>query len=164
MYALKPLKIYLLEGAADEANACARLERILDALDYPRSEVVEFNTETLPGADWVPALGADGGFCAVADASGSVGTYYMSYQQNYGVFRMRLDNTNGTLQSWTRVDPPGADTSLWLKPFILDPGGATKMFLAADDVLWRNSALTGIPVGGGAQTSAGTAAAGLMVM
>ncbi len=111
-----------------------------------------FSAETLPAGDWAEELQGDGGFCAVADASGSIGTYYMSYQQNYGVFRMRLDNADGALQTVSRIDPPAADTSLWLKPFILDPGDATKMFLAADDALWRNSDLTGIPTGNAAPT------------
>lgn len=60
MYALKPLKVYLLKGAADEANARARMERILNAVDYPVSDVVEFSAETLPEvseevvAQWPP--------------------------------------------------------------------------------------------------------------
>jgi len=45
------------------------------------------------------------------------------------------------------VDPVGAPTSLWLRPYILDPNQRTMMYLAADDVLWRNSDLTAIPDG-----------------
>jgi len=98
-----------------------------------------------PDATWVEALSGDGGFCAVADASGSVGTYYMSYQQNYGVYRMKLNNTTGSLAAWSQVDPGGGDTSLWLKPFILDPNDTRMMYLAADENVWRNSNLDGIP-------------------
>ena len=48
MYQLKPLKVYLLEGADRDPNARARLERMLDAIGYPPGEVVSFNASTLP--------------------------------------------------------------------------------------------------------------------
>ncbi|MEN8008572.1 MAG: FlgD immunoglobulin-like domain containing protein, partial [Candidatus Krumholzibacteriota bacterium] len=104
-----------------------------------------FSGVDLPTNPWTETLSGDGGFCAVADASGPVGTYYMSYQQNYGIYRMNLDNTTGVWTAWSRIDPGGGDTSLWLKPYILDPNDTRMMYLAADDVVWRNSDLTGIP-------------------
>ncbi len=106
-----------------------------------------FGALDLPGANWGNPLAGDGGYCAVADAGGPIGTYYMSYQQNYGVFRMLLDNNTGALQSQSRVDPPLAETSLWLKPYQLDPLDSSRMYLAADALIWRNSDLTGIPLG-----------------
>ena len=48
MYALKPLKGYLREGAADDPRAQARMERILDAIGYPMTDVVTFSAKTLP--------------------------------------------------------------------------------------------------------------------
>ena len=104
-----------------------------------------FSGLDLPANPWTETLSGDGGFCAVADASGAVGTYYMSYQQNYGVYRMDLDNTTGAMVAWSRIDPAGGSTSLWLKPFILDPNDTRMMYLAAEENVWRNSDLTGIP-------------------
>ncbi len=112
-----------------------------------------FGSQDLPGANWANPLPGDGGFCAVANAGGATGTYYMSYQQNFGVYRALLDNSSGALLNWGRVDPPGADTSLWLKPYILDPNDPAKMYLAADANLWRNSDLAGIPNGSAAPSS-----------
>jgi len=60
MYALKPLKVYLLEGAADDPRSQARMERILDAIGYPMADVVTFSAKTLPEvlqevvAQWPP--------------------------------------------------------------------------------------------------------------
>ena len=60
MYALKPLKVYLLEGAADDPRSQARMERILDAIGYPKADVVTFSAKTLPevlqevAAQWPP--------------------------------------------------------------------------------------------------------------
>jgi hypothetical protein len=48
MYALKPLKVYLLEGAADDPRCRVRFERVLDAIGYPLADVVEYNAKTLP--------------------------------------------------------------------------------------------------------------------
>ena len=63
------------------------------------------NAADTPDA-WDLVFGGDGGYCAVASAAGPVGTYYMSYQQNYGIFRMQLDNTTGALLGSAQVDPP----------------------------------------------------------
>ncbi len=112
-----------------------------------------FGVQDLPTASWTEALAGDGGYCAVASAAGPVGTYYMSYQQNFGVFRMQLDNTTGAVLGMAQVDPPGAGTSLWLKPFILDPLDPAQMYLAADESLWRNSDLAGIPDGSKSATA-----------
>jgi len=48
MYPLKPVKVYLLEGAADEPRARARMERVLGAIGYSPAEVVTYNQASLP--------------------------------------------------------------------------------------------------------------------
>lgn len=101
-----------------------------------------------PTADWFDLLGGDGGFCAVASAEDPAGTYYMSYQQAYGIYRAVVDHATGTPWTWDRIDPQGAVNSQWLWPFILDPNDTDLMYLAGDTVLWRNSGLAGIPAGG----------------
>ncbi len=104
-----------------------------------------FSGLDLPAHPWTEILPGDGGFCAVADASGGTGTYYMSYQENFGIFRYTLDNETGSTLTWSRVDPGGGNTSLWLKPYILDPNDTRMMYLAAGENVWRNSDLTAIP-------------------
>jgi len=134
-------------------NTCQFYTAAIDE-NLPGSPVViggmQDNGSWFSGVDlstnpWTEALPGDGGFCAVADASGSVGTYFVSYQQNYGVFRMNLNNSTGATVAWSQVDPGGGSTSLWLKPFILDPNDTRMMYLAAENNMWRNSDLTGIP-------------------
>lgn len=48
MYELKPVKVYLLEGAADDERARGRMERVLGAIGYPESEVVRYDEQSLP--------------------------------------------------------------------------------------------------------------------
>jgi hypothetical protein len=104
-----------------------------------------FSGQDLANHPWTEVHGGDGGFCAVADASGVVGTYYISSQRNYGVYKRIVDNTTGAKGAWARVDPTGGTTSLFLKPFILDPNDTRMMYLAAEEVVWRNSDLDSIP-------------------
>jgi len=47
VYALKPIKVYMLEGADKDPRARARMERILNAVNYPLADVVTFNKDNL---------------------------------------------------------------------------------------------------------------------
>jgi len=106
-----------------------------------------------PLANWFNPLDGDGGYCAVGDASGTEGTYYMSFQEDFGIFRMLINNAGGTVWNWARIDPLGAANSNWLWPFTLDPNDDQVMYLAGDSTLWRNSNLAGIPYGNGSPTT-----------
>jgi hypothetical protein len=103
-----------------------------------------FTNEVSPSSAWVEALGGDGSYCAVAEADGSLGTYYFSFQNGY-VYRMTLDNFSGNYVNWTRVDPLGGDSYQFINPFILDPADTRIMYIASNMGIWRNSDLTAIP-------------------
>ncbi len=111
-----------------------------------------FTSEVSNSAIWAEALGGDGSYCAVAEASGSQGTYYFSFQ--YGaVYRMTLDNTTGQYSSWTRVDPLGSIDYQFINPFIIDPVDSKKMYVASKMGIWRNSDLMAIPEFSNSQTN-----------
>ncbi len=99
--------------------------------------------------NWVklPA-GGDGGVSAIASGKTS---YYIE-TQNGDVLRLILD-ANGTTTSWTEVKPSGGTGFLFVTPYMLDPNNTNMMYLAAGTTLWRNSDLTGIPLGSQNPTS-----------
>ena len=100
------------------------------------------------GAPWIEVFGGDGAFCAIADNKSS---YYLS-SQNGNTYRFVLNN-NGQYLSFTKVTPTGASGFLFINPFILDPNNTNMMYMAAGDRIWRNSDLTGIPLGSNSTTS-----------
>ena len=93
-----------------------------------------------PAVDWTsPNLG-DGSYCAVADGAGD---YYFS-RQYARIIKARVDN-NGERTEYQRIDPDGAGGYGFINPFILDAVDNNVMYLAADEGIWRNSDLAGIP-------------------
>jgi hypothetical protein len=89
-------------------------------------------------APWVEIFSGDGSYCAVADASGSVGTYLVSVQ-NGVIYRLTIDNSTGSWNTWTRIDPDGASNYLFINPFIMDPIDTEKIYLATNNGVWRNN-------------------------
>ncbi len=111
-----------------------------------------FTANTNGTQPWVEAFGGDGSYCAVADASGTTGTYLVSVQ-NGVVYRTELDNTTGTLASWTRVDPTGGGDYLFINPLIVDPNDTRQLYVGSTNGVWRNSDVTAIPLWSGDTTS-----------
>ena len=104
-----------------------------------------FTSNTNATQPWIEALGGDGSYCAVADASGAVGTYMVSVQ-NGVVYRMGLDNATGALSSWTRVDPLGGGAYLFINPLMVNPNDTRQLYVASNNGVWRNSDVTAIPL------------------
>ncbi len=104
------------------------------------------NTNSL--SSWVNLFGGDGAFAAIANGRTS---YYTSAQDGV-IYRLVLDN-NGNLLQFTRVDPTGGSGYLFVAPFLLDPRDSVMMYLAGGGTVWRNSNLTGIPLGSNNTTS-----------
>ena len=100
---------------------------------------------------WTALFSGDGTFCAIADSRSS---YYVS-SQNGVVYRFLLTDAGGPSESgwYTRVDPTGGASYLFVNPFVLDPTTPTVMYLAAGPSLWRNSNLLAIPMGSQNTTS-----------
>ena len=93
-------------------------------------------------APWEEVSGGDGGFCAIG-SGGNVG--YISF---YGGTTYRFTNTTGG-----RIDPSGGNNYLFISPYTLDAVDDNIMYFAAGQSVWRNSNLSGIPMGSTNPTS-----------
>ncbi len=91
------------------------------------------------GGAWYQQGGGDGCYCAVENDT----SYYMSSQ--FGSVQRWL-NVSG---SWyiTGIRPDNINDPQFVTPYILDPANTNKMYYAANDSLWRNDDLLGIPDG-----------------
>ncbi len=112
---------------------------------------VWFTNSTSATANWVLQLSGDGAFCAIADSRTS---YYVS-TQNGSTYRLLLDNNGAPASNpyFTNVTPSGASGFLFTNPFVIDPNSSNRMYMAAGPTIWRNSDLTGIPLGSNNTTS-----------
>jgi hypothetical protein len=98
---------------------------------------------TNTGNAWEQMYGGDGAACAIA--AGITNTSYYASAQNGVVYRFLYDVTTPTaLTGWTRVDPTGGASYLFINPFCLEPSNQKIMYLGAGSSLWKNSDLTGI--------------------
>jgi hypothetical protein len=111
-----------------------------------------FTSSLIPSSWWVELLGGDGSYCAVADASGSVGTYLVSYQGGF-VYRFTANNTTGTWATWTRIDPTGGGNYMFINPFIIDPNDTKMMYVSSSNGVWRNNDYNAIPLWSNNSTS-----------
>ncbi len=104
-----------------------------------------FTNTTVATTPWLEEYSGDGAYCAIANGRSS---YYVS-AQNGLVYRFLLgdDGLPSASPYFTRVDPTGGTGYLFINPFVLDPNNSTMMYLAGGDRPWRNSNLTGIPMG-----------------
>jgi hypothetical protein len=88
-------------------------------------------------AYWDAMLGGDGGFCAISSNS----NYYYVSVQNGQTYRLKGNNP---IYDWARVDPTGGSDYLFINPFVLDRNNTNIMYMAANDVIYRNTNLTAI--------------------
>lgn len=100
-----------------------------------------FTKDTVLTNPWVTPRGGDGSFCAIADGRTA---YYFSIQ-NGKMMKANVDN-NGTVSSYARIDPIGAEDYQFINPFTLDPNNNNLMYLAGGKYLWKNTDLSGIPM------------------
>jgi hypothetical protein len=91
---------------------------------------------------WTNVGSGDGAFTALSN--GGTSRYISS--QNGNTYRLV-----GT--QFTRVDPTGGTGYLFINPFVLDPNNSNIMYFAGGLNVWRNSDLTGIPLGSNNTTS-----------
>ena len=104
-----------------------------------------FTSSTNGMQPWVELLGGDGSYCAVADASGTTGTYIVSVQ-NGVAYRFGADNSTGDWTSWTRIDPLGGGAYLFINPLMVDPNDTRQVYVGTSAGVWRNSDVTAIPL------------------
>lgn len=95
------------------------------------------------GASWVLSSSSDGAFCYVKDGGSE---HYMSTQQGR-VYRLILDAT-GKWTQLARLDPAGIprDKYQFINPYTPDGGDWKRLYLPANNRLWRNSDVTAIPL------------------
>ncbi|MCB1183327.1 flagellar basal body rod modification protein [bacterium] len=111
-----------------------------------------FTASTVGTQPWSEILGGDGSYCAVGDASGASGMYLVSVQ-NGVVYRMTVDNATGSYLDWTRIDPTGGGSYLFINPFIMDPNDDNVVFVGSSAGVWRNNDVTAVPLWGNGTTS-----------
>ena len=104
-----------------------------------------FTGELDPTNWWVELFGGDGCYCAVADASGSQGIYLISYQFG-NIYRLTVNNSTGNYTSWTRIDPTGGGSYMFVNPFIIDPNDTKMMYVGSSNGVWRNSDYNAVPL------------------
>jgi hypothetical protein len=105
-----------------------------------------------PADPWLETLSGDGSYCAVADASGAVGTYLQSFQNGY-LYRVEVDNTTGARTFWGQITPTDAGDYLFINPFIIDPNDTKIVYLATSNGVWRNNDLYNTPAGSPTMTN-----------
>ncbi len=88
---------------------------------------------------WVSLFSGDGGFAAVGP---NANDFYVS-SQNGNVLRYSVANGK---YSYSIVNPV-AQNFQFITPYLLDPNDGNIMYIAADNAVWRNSDLSGIPQG-----------------
>jgi hypothetical protein len=94
-------------------------------------------------SDWTKVLGADGGFCEIAEN----GSFYFLSTQNARTFQVTL-NEDFELTSFSRVDPANGESGagyLFINPFVIDPLNQHVMYIPGGSDLWRNKNVSQIP-------------------
>ena len=94
-----------------------------------------------PTDHWTMPLNGDGAFNAISNDEQN---YYISIQRGR-VFKMNLD-ANGSVNSYNRIDPIGADTTkyLFINPLIMDASDDNIIYFPEGNRLWRNNDLSNI--------------------
>jgi hypothetical protein len=100
-----------------------------------------FTNSPAENATWVHPNGGDGSYCAIADGKSK---YFFSLQK--GKIRMCNVDDNGTVTSFSRIEPIGAKNYEFINPFVIDPNTNNQMYLPEGTKMWRNNNLGGIPM------------------
>lgn len=102
------------------------------------SFVVNSNSPTDP---WKMTINGDGAYGAVAQNKSA---YYFSIQQGK-IAKCNLD-ANNNVTGFMRIDPIGGKDYLFINPFVTSPTNDDLMYVAGGRKVWRNDALTSIPI------------------
>ncbi len=108
------------------------------------------NTEDTT-AQWTMPLQGDGSYMGITNGKEY---YYLSINRGK-IYKMQLD-TGGAVLGFNRIDPMGAmeDDYLFINPLVLDQNNNDLMYVAGGRKLWRNDALSTIPLSGNYDTIA----------
>jgi len=95
------------------------------------------------GASWTMSSNSDGSFCFVKDGGSE---HYMSTQQGR-VYRLILD-ASGNRTQLARLDPASIARAKYqfINPYTPDGGDWKRLYIPANNRLWRNSDVTAIPL------------------
>ncbi len=96
---------------------------------------------TSPTDPWKMTINGDGAFGAVAHNQSA---YYFSIQQGK-IAKCSLD-ANNNVTGYMRIDPIGGKDYQFINQFVLDPNNDDLMYVAGGRKVWRNDALTSIPI------------------
>lgn len=89
---------------------------------------------------WIPYAGGDGCYCAIADDKAA---YYMSSQEGY-VSRWTI-GADYSYEGYAGLMPSAVTQAQFVTPWMLDPTNTDQMYFAANNTLWRNDDLAGVP-------------------
>ena len=92
-----------------------------------------------PNSPWVMPINGDGSFAHITEDEE---IYYMSIQRGK-VYKLTIDE-NGNRLNHRRIDPIGADESLFIHPFVVDPLTENIMYYPNESIIWRQSNLNAI--------------------
>ena len=92
-----------------------------------------------PNSPWVMPINGDGAFAYITEEED---IYYMSIQRGK-VYKLTIDE-NGNRLNHRRIDPIGADESLFIHPFVVDPVTENIMYYPNESIIWRHSSLDNI--------------------
>ncbi len=68
----------------------------------------------------------------------------VAYKENGDPYNAFVDD--GNLSQWATIHPKSATGQLFINPFVINPNLEKHMFYPAGDTLWRNVALTNLPL------------------
>ncbi|MCB0514469.1 MAG: T9SS type A sorting domain-containing protein [Chitinophagales bacterium] len=83
---------------------------------------------------WKKVFYGDGAFCEISSGRDA---YYLSWQGGK-IFKLSINDV-GEIQAYRRIDPDF--NFLFIQPFILDPSDENTMYLFANNLIWRHTAL-----------------------
>lgn len=91
---------------------------------------------------WKWAFNGDGSYGAIPNGRNF---YILSIQQGK-IYKVLMDD-NGDSTATTRIDPTGGPSAYpFINSLILDPNNNNRLYIPANNVIWRNDDLAGIPV------------------
>ncbi|MFY0674764.1 MAG: T9SS type A sorting domain-containing protein [Bacteroidia bacterium] len=112
------------------------------------TQYVDANAET--DADWQRMSCCDGAYSSIFDDE--TYTYAVTSKQLGTIYLYKFD-ANGDRVGATRADPTGGANYLFINPFISNPNGPEKIYLAGGNFIWRNRNITTTPLAGNNNTS-----------
>ncbi len=103
--------------------------------------------------NFIRPFGGDGAYCAI----GAQKQFYVMSSQQGNIYRLNLDPSGLSLQSWAFLRPAVSTnaTFRFIHPFALDANDTKVFYLPYGNQLWRHNDITSIPTQTNAPTTAG---------